>query len=81
MKMKKIELLFHLSCLQSGLTATQASKVPKFQLPDLAFQSIHSILRYIIDSLFHLLFNGTLKSIPSKRGQVPHVGSHPHGWR
>ena len=40
MKIKKIELLFLFVLLQSGLTATQASKFPNFQLPDLAFQSI-----------------------------------------
>jgi hypothetical protein len=43
MKIKKIELLFLFILLQSGLTATQASKLPTFQtsnFPDLAFQSI-----------------------------------------
>jgi hypothetical protein len=84
MKLKKIELLFSIVLLQSGLTATQASKLPTFQTSRFSFSKHPSILfKALFDTLLIHCFissiNGTIKSKPSCRGQMPCVDSQPHG--
>jgi hypothetical protein len=84
MKPKKIELLFLFVLLQSGLTATQASKLPTFQTSRFSFSKHPSILfkasfDILLIHCFISSINGTIKSKPLCRRPMSRVDSQPHG--